>query len=189
MAAAIAFGTLIASLLVATPASADPFAGGPPDSGYRADNLGQDYCTITAWPLDWGTPFVDAMISLDNQTDMYDEYASACGPQTDIKAERVNNSVMAGSRGSYLCLTLTSAGRCDVGRLRVNVDALTDYTQRRKTLCHEVGHSVGLPHYTSRGSGVVNGENNDCMKSGTVTGELWWIEYSQHHRDHINQAY
>ena len=33
------------------------------------------------------------------------------------------------------------------------------------------------------------GENNDCMKSGSVTSELWWVEYSQHHRDHINAAY
>lgn len=157
--------------------------------GYLADNAGQDYCTIAPWPLDWGTPFVDAMISLDNQTDMYDLYASSCGSQTDVQAERSNNAYMPGIRGSYQCLTFISGSVCDTGRLRMNVDLLVDYTQRRKTFCHEIGHSVGLEHYTSAGMGVVAGENNDCMKSGAVGADLWWIEYSQHHRDHINQTY
>jgi hypothetical protein len=145
--------------------------------------------TARSQPQDWGVPFVDAMISLDNQTDMYDEYASACGSQTDVRGERSNNIYMPNLRGSYQCVGFVSAGICDVGQLLVNVDLLTDYTQRRKTFCHEVGHSVGLEHYTSAGTGVVAGENNDCMKSGSVGSELWWKEYSQHHRDHINQAY
>jgi hypothetical protein len=157
--------------------------------GYRADNAGQDYCTIVPWPLDWGTPFVDAMISLDNHTDMYDVYASSCGSQTDVHPELMNNIYMPGIRGSYECITFVSGSVCDTGRLRMNVDVLTDYTQREKTFCHEIGHSVGLQHYTSSGNGVVARENNDCMKSGTVAGDLLWIEYSQHHRDHINQAY
>ena len=188
-AALAAVGALIAILSVAPAAFADNFAGGPPNAGYRADNPGHDYCTIAAWPLDWGTPFVDAMISLDNQTDMYDTYSSSCGSQTDVQGERSSNAYMPGIRGSYMCLTFVAAGVCDTARLQMNVDLLTDYTQRRKTFCHEVGHSVGLEHYTSAGSRVVAGENNDCMKNGTVSGELWWKEYSQHHRDHINQAY
>ncbi|WP_133163804.1 hypothetical protein [Cryobacterium zongtaii] len=129
------------------------------------------------------------MANLDNQTDMYDVYASSCGSQTDIRAERTNEYYLPDTRGSYECVTFISSGVCDVGRLLVNVERLPDYTQRRKTFCHEVGHSVGLQHYTSIGTGVVNGENNDCMKSSTVSGEQWWIEYSQHHRDHINEAY
>jgi hypothetical protein len=73
--------------------------------------------------------------------------------------------------------------------MRLNIDLLLDYTQRRKTLCHEIGHSVGLQHYTSAGSGAVPGENNDCMKSGPVDGDVWWIEYSDHHQAHIDTAY
>jgi len=184
-----AAGVLIAGLFSAPSASADPFAGGPPTSGYRADNAGHDYCTIVAWPLDWGTPFVDAMINLDNQTDMYDLYSGSCGSQTDVQAERSSNQYMPGTRGSYQCLTFVSARVCDTGRLEMNVNLVTDYTQRRKTFCHEIGHSIGFPHYTSAGAGVIAGENNDCMKSGTVSGEQWWIEYSQQHRDHANIAY
>jgi hypothetical protein len=157
--------------------------------GFRADNAGQDYRTIAPWPQDWGVPFVNAMISPDNQTDMYDEYSSSCGPQADLRGERYNSVSLGTLRGRYTCLTMASAGVCDVGKLEVNVDVLTDCTRRRKTFCHEVGHSVGLQPYTSVGTGIVAGENNDCMKSGTVGSEPWWKEYSQYHRDHINQAY
>ena len=130
------------------------------------------------------------MVNLDNQTDMFDTYMNPCGPQTDLHGVSGSNASMPGTRGSYECLTfVVNLAVCDTGRLRVNVDLLLDYTQRRKTFCHEVGHSVGLQHYTSAGTGVVPGENNDCVKNGTVSGEIWWIEYSQHHRDHINSAY
>ncbi|WP_299091385.1 hypothetical protein [uncultured Microbacterium sp.] len=66
-------------------AQADPFGGGPPTMGWYADNAGQDYCTVVAWPTDWGYPFVDAMVNLDNQTDMFDTYAASCGTQTDLR--------------------------------------------------------------------------------------------------------
>ncbi|CAN5325743.1 hypothetical protein BH09ACT5_BH09ACT5_08330 [soil metagenome] len=175
--------------MLAPSASADPFGGGGETMGYLADNAGQDYCTIVPWPMDWGSPFVDAMVNLDNQTDMFDTY-SACGSQTDLRGEFYNNSFFPGTRGYYQCLTYVTVGSvCDTGRVALNVDELHDYTQRRKTLCHEIGHSVGLQHYTSSGTGVVAGENNDCMKNGPVSGEVWWVEYSQHHRDHINIAY
>jgi hypothetical protein len=67
--------------------------------GFRADNAGQDYCTIAPWPQDWGVPFVDAMISPDNQTDMYDEYSSSCGPQADLRGERYNSVSLGTLRG------------------------------------------------------------------------------------------
>lgn len=180
---------MIASLVFAPSAVADSFGGGPPNMGYRADNAGQDHCTVAPWPVEWGYPFADSMVNLDNQTDMYDQYASSCGSQTDLDAERSNSAYLLNARRDSQCVTFISSGVCDTGRLRVSVDLLTDYTQRRKTFCHEVGHSVGLQHYTSAGTGVVPGENNDCMKSGAVGADQWWIEYSQHHRDHIDLAY
>lgn len=152
--------------------------------GYWADNAGQDYCTVAPWPTDWGWPFVDAMINLDNQTDMYDTYSSTCGAQVDIYGVRYNNAYMPGVRGSYQCEVFINSTTCDQGRLKVNVDLLTDYTQRRKTFCHEVGHSVGLQHQAAG-----DYTYSDCMISGTVTGEQWFIEHSQHHRDHVNVAY
>lgn len=159
--------------------------------GYRADDLNQDYCTTLAWPTEWGYPFVDAMVNLDSQTEMYDTYSASCGSQTDLRGIRSTDAFLGfGVRGSYQCTKFITANyRCDQGELRVNIDVLTDYTQRRKTFCHEIGHSVGLAHYTSAGSGVVLGENNDCMKSGKVESNLWWIEYSDHHQWHIDQVF
>ena len=46
---------------------------------------------------------------------------------------------------------------------------------------------MGRADSTGRRNSVQPGYS-DCMVSGTVTGEVWWIEYSQHHHDHINAA-
>jgi hypothetical protein len=57
-----------------------------------------------------------------------------------------------------------------------------DDADRKKTACHEVGHSVGLQH----------GDNKlDCMIIGEIpapTGQ--WKTFGTHHiNDHINATY
>lgn len=58
----------------------------------------------------------------------------------------------------------------------------------RKTIQHEVGHSVGMKHHS--GAVTLGGTltNPLAMISGHVTSDLQ-ILYTQHHKDHVNNAY
>ncbi|MFT4136812.1 hypothetical protein [Microbacterium sp.] len=122
------------------------------------------------------------MINLDSQTDMYDTYQSACGPQTDLGGyidSSPEKASMGSLRGIWICtkpLDGWDSGICDQGSIIVNSALLTDYTQRRKTFCHEIGHSVGLWHGTGYGG---------CMVSGTSSNTA----YASHHVWHINTRF
>jgi hypothetical protein len=56
-----------------------------------------------------------------------------------------------------------------------------DVEDLRKTLCHEVGHSVGLLH----------GALDDCMRNGEIPNtNVQYRRYNFHHRaEHINLEY
>jgi predicted Zn-dependent protease len=55
-----------------------------------------------------------------------------------------------------------------------------DIEDMEKTMCHEVGHSVGLTH----------GGNTDCMLNGEIPStSIVWRTYDSHHKSHINAAY
>ncbi len=52
-----------------------------------------------------------------------------------------------------------------------------------KTVCHELGHTVGLTH----GSGGGDGGTDDCMISGErPSTNSQYERYSSHHKEHIN---
>ncbi len=179
--AAIAAGFTLVSV---PDAKADDFGTCSSTTGCRADDANMDYCTPYPWPVaDWGTPFGDAMANLDAQTDMYRTYANPCGPQTDIggylntSPERPDG-LGSTTRGVWIC-TKKVAGKpttCDQGSMVINTSLLPNYAQRRKTMCHEIGHAAGLTHTSTYGG---------CMVSGSSTN----ITYSSHHVAHINAAY
>jgi hypothetical protein len=169
------------AIAVAPASSADEFGQCSTISGCRADDSNMDYCTPYAWPSSTGGIFVDAMINLDNQTVMSDTYQATCGPQTDIGGY-LNSSpeypagLASDTRGISVCTKKLSSKTCDQATLVINLALLPDYTQRRKTLCHEVGHLAGLAHGSTYGG---------CMVSGASSN----ITYSTHHVLHINAAY
>ena len=83
----------------------------------------------------------------------------------------------AGVRGAYQCTSTSgvSGPGCQTARLKLNPDLLNDDLNRKKTACHEVGHSGGLSHES---------DPNDCMVPGPVSSGH--TDYNTHHIGHLN---
>lgn len=175
----------IAVAIVALPANADTFGGGPPDEGYEADSYLHTYCYgpgFDAGLQSHANYAMDTSLALD--TDMSSYRQSSCDTTTDVRWMD-SNLQPAGVRGKYTCVALSSGIclRADVYLDPAEIDIGTnDFEDRRKSACHEAGHSVGLRH----GDSV-----SDCMRNGEIpTTALKWRRFNEHHiDDHINVEY
>lgn len=140
-----------------------------------------DFCTPIPWDPAIGNLFMNAMANLDAQTDAYDSYSSTCGPNTDLGGyldESPEKVLVAGERGWTLCTKRLaySSTVCDQFSLILHSDFAVSSAQRSKTLCHEIGHAVGLRH-------VENGIPGwGCMEQGAVLS----TSYVAHHVSHVN---
>jgi len=179
LAAAAAGGLLLLAFLPST-ASGD-FWFQPPcqlslSTPCTADNAEHTYC----WAGNFdSTNFRDAakyaMENLDAQTDFYDNKMANCTANTDIVWTEFT---VSGVRGRYECEAL-SGWNCGQARIYINraeINSSSDpELNRKKTSCHEVGHSGGVSHAET---------GDDCMKSGEVT--LGHKDYNPHHIGHLN---
>ncbi|MBS1905796.1 MAG: hypothetical protein JST33_04335 [Actinobacteria bacterium] len=190
-------GWVIAALFVlalAAGARADTYATGcvaypnQPLTPCRMDDRNADYCTLYPWQAAQGARFGEAMENLDAQTVLYDTYVSTCAYNTDLGGHISGQSgeyvLDLNTLGMYLCTKRTPDGtRCDQASVifapynpNYSSNTSTKQTQWRNTLCHEVGHGVGLYHNAGEG----------CMGSVLATGYLY---YTSHQVDHINSAH
>lgn len=163
---------LVLALTVTPPASADPFGVGTSDTGWLADNHDHDYCWSTGF--DWTTlrnAASRSMTYLESSTEFNGGSLQACNSGTDIYFQRFDTTDY---RGRYKCFDRGSGNKCD----RANVMISSNRTklpsnQRRKTICHEIGHTAGSTHHDM---------DWGCMVSGSSTAET----YVSHTRDHMD---
>jgi hypothetical protein len=203
---AVAAG-LLTSFAFATSAQADPFGLDQPTNhvegvGAIPDNRYHNYCFDgSAWNLQWRDRVDTAMENFDQQT-IYRVFRfgsptgtrvgdARCDPRRRMDVQFELSTTMA-ARGDYRCVRWNRGAdgradsgdeRCTSATIRINSTArvLTTNHQRSKTICHEIGHSVGLAH-----GNPDSGFHDDCMVSGAVTAGLEWEQFNQHHVDHAN---
>ena len=155
--------------------SADTFGGCNADEGCIPSNLTHSYCFQSNVNIAFKSHMQASITYLDAYTN-YSISSVSCASNTDV-VWRQSNDIGSGYRGLYSCRNLNSAGQCTNAHVTLNPDLLTDDRNRRKTACHELGHSVGLRH----------GDNVDCMINGWISVYYQYPDiYSTHHRTHIN---
>jgi hypothetical protein len=107
--------------------------------------------------------------------------------QTDVRWLDAN--LPGNLRGQAPCVVFSPNGvECD--RYDVTVDPAQinmgsdDEADQTKTMCHELGHTVGLTHGPGGGDGTID----DCMISGERPdpNDPIYQTYSTHHSGHIN---
>lgn len=184
-------GTVAATLLPKSPVAADTFGTGGGEAGLLADSLVHDYCRGSIPGAQWDDAQA-AMVYLDDATDLIDSHSNICYTHTDV---RFDGGAGITDRGVWSCLVVTSPGVCGANRVQINNTVIvnnspagTAQNNLTKTVRHEVGHSVGLRHYKTAGTPCCPAEH-DAMISGAIDNGSVWTIYSQHHKDHINDAY
>jgi hypothetical protein len=200
-------GGIVATLLSKSTVHADPFGQDELDgTGAFADSSLHTYCFTN--PPEWGGASVwgdDAMAYLEGYTDMDTVGYASCAASDDAWLDIKDLS--GATRGQRYCrVALDAAGACDSNAVEVDTqqifaeawtfepgDWLAAYERNvRKTLQHEIGHSVGMTHH---GGATADLEGNGapfewtgCMVSGHVT-DPYSVLYGEHHKDHVNNAY
>ncbi len=177
----LVLATSLAVTWLSGPAGADTFSGGGAATGWQADNGVHTFCFATTDVTIKDESRKIMNNALDSPTDMSDEEHASCDSQIDVWFRR--EDLPAGTRGTYTCEWLNGS-RCNRSSVRIDEDEIrigsNDIEDIDKTICHEIGHSVGLTH----------GGTTDCMRNGEIPDtSSQWRNYDAHHRGHINNAY
>lgn len=176
----LALGSIAAALvLIGAPAGYalpwGPYDGAPYDEEPRfANNSTHVFCYNNLGSVSVDVADDARINALGEPTNMTTD--RDCGvPRVDVVVTDSDYGP-TGWRGAYSCRFLDDANNCGNSDVYVNLYYVSDADQRRKTMCHEFGHSVGLRHDTDSG----------CMQSGSSTAR----RYTDHEEmDHINARY
>jgi len=111
-----------------------------------------------------------------------------CESSTDVifYKDRIDGS----AGGHSPCIRTNANGYCDTRAVTIDWDLIQAVSthpnyQARKTICHEIGHTLGVRHYSAGSS--PDGTTNSCMISGVYdSGADWTKQYGPHHVAHIN---
>jgi len=140
------------------------------------DGYHHTYCFNGNWDAYWDRAFVhDAMQRFDHQTNYTIENKACGGSDIDVVWLPFNDP-NTGILGAYQCVSVGASGRCRNAWIQLNAAKLTNYTHRRHSACHELGHSAGVSHDAP--------DNTDCLMSGLR--DNW--SYNNHHITHMNSG-
>lgn len=171
--------TLALTLFGVVPASATPY----PET-LLPDSTGHSHCFYVGWgATDRKDVFWWARDRVE-ETDI-DMIGETCSGGTDVRLW--DAGLASGSRGEWECLSILANGRCDISDVRIDFPEIDigsdDWYDRRKTMVHELGHSVGLGHHSP--------SEHDCaMVSGEIPClDIKWRVFHSHDKGHINAVF
>lgn len=168
------------------------------------DNSGHTWCfgASTDGAQDLRASMRWAINNMTNTTQMSDQELDACNDTTDVKWQRVD--VEGSARGRYSCQDEPRRPRvCTEAEVRIRPEAIQQDLEdsgdgnpepgeldlnRDKTVCHELGHSLGFDHHDLS---YFQGPGPDHQKDCTVAGHVeldsgLWRRYNDRHRQLLN---
>lgn len=181
------FGVL--ALVPMAPVAADPYPVLPPDEGehswcFASNGYPNEVIRDrTYWSMSGGG--TDA--GVEPQTIVDTVHKAPCGPHTDVMVQQ--DYMGEGVFGATSCILW--AGRCDRFLARISWSEIQLWSTRpnhqaRKTICHEIGHTLGADHYPNAASSP-DGDQQSCLRSGVHDHNYFWERsYGPHHISHIN---
>lgn len=182
---AVLLSALVWLVVPVQPAAAHdwgPFGGVPFNEEPRfADNEHHTFCNGRVTERTHEAYYNARVYALGEPTDMITSYED-CVAGTDVWV--YDGIYGQGWYGMYECKDEAPNGSCYSSWMRIDREEAQSYEQRRKTSCHEIGHSVGLRHFAN-GSPGPNNSNTSCMVSGPYLNSY----YSSHEEGHINDRY
>jgi len=152
-----------------------------------AEGPNHTYCFRGTWMMQNRNLAHDAMRVLDAQTDMTVAFEARCTPTTDVVF--IFDRSLTHAYGTNYCVRLHSTPyTCTQSEVRVNFDIIRQdgvaegaadgfiMHQARWTLCHEIGHSVGLTH---------SPDGKDCMRYANWNPALFTSQYQRYSPEHV----
>lgn len=172
---------LIAIASMVGRAHADPWGTDTSETGAHPDSNPHTYCAGNSFSW-W--PRVENIENnaLGKPTDANVVYNSSCDYSSSTETDVVwyVAELSGTTRGTTRCEDFDTY--CDQYYVKIDYNYIIESSDPdgenvSKTICHELGHTVGLSHGSTYGG---------CMVSGEVSGDLSYRRYSSHHVGHIN---
>jgi hypothetical protein len=190
---------LLVPMIAAAPVAADPYPN--PKWPKGPDKGTHTYCFSVDYPAGPGVRdrvhySMDNKDGVEAQTVVDTQYYSSCSSAIDVivgqgRTFEGDNETF----GETWCAHKLSNERCDRWNVLINnyyiqLRAANDGYQQRKSICHELGHSLGLVHYEGAAATPdVNGIQS-CLRTGLWdNGAAASRTYGPHHRSHINNHF